>query len=582
MHENKKYRRLLYILSNVALALCFVLFIPFGKTVGKAESIIKFILLPIVVLIINAVITVKKFEDYRPSSRFLSFASYLPMFAYAISFCAYLVLISNRAEPTAVFKFETYIMLVTLLTVFAAAAFIFVFNLEKFNIKLSKNKVNVLDVIIYADFICVMVLAKTVVADKYVGVEMFNGTALNIFIGLIIGTLIIGSLYFRSKNLYDNNVEFIHRDKAEIIAEWNKIHDDAYYNGELLVLLALNNYAKERLIFEEYETVSLPDGAVAVDKNELNSLEDEVKKLKGFKEAYTKKHEALKKEYFALQNQVKLDVAKTELEGLEKQVSLLDSSIVEEKSRVSDDVKQYEEEKSQFEEKKAQFEAERNVLLAELGFASFAELRAKEEADKAAAEAKAAERAEAKPKAEKVFVPAYEEVLKVAKAIKGEAIECVVNPAGTTHKFTSEGKTFLIIQKTSSDYRVTFSVLEEDIMENLKQYPGVISVAKSPKVGNFLQLSNKSEFDPEILKGFINNSLACLKDAERRIQEAKEAEKQAKLEAKEQEKRNKELLKEAEKIVAKAQKEAEKEAKAAEKAEAAKATQEDSSNEEAA
>ena len=73
-------------------------------------------------------------------------------------------------------------------------------------------------------------------------------------------------------------------------------------------------------------------------------------------------------------------------------------------------------------------------------------------------------------------------------------------------------------------------------------------------------------FDAEILKGFVNASLDCVKDAERRVQEAKEAEKQAKLEAKEQEKRNKELLKEAEKIVAKAKKEEEKALKAAEKA----------------
>lgn len=563
MHENKKYRRSLYILSNVALGLCFILFIPFGSMIGKAEAIIKFVVLPIAILIINALITVKKFEDYRPSSRFLSYVSYLPMFAFIASYCIYLVLISNRAEPNAVFSFETYIILITLLTSVAAAVVLMLFNMEKLNIKLSKNQVNVVDVIIYVDFICLVLLAKFVVADKYVNVEMFNGTALNIFIGLILGAILLAILFMRSRSVYENNSEFVHRDKAEIIAEWNKIHDDAYYNGELLVLLALNDYAKERLIFEDYEKVNLPDGAVAVDKSELDNLQEEVKKLRSFQQIYATKHDKLKQEYFALQNQVKLDVAKTELEGLKKQLSILDSSIEEEKARVVADIEQYKEEKAQFEEKKAQLENDRNVLLGELKVASFAELKAKEE--------EPAVKAEPKPKVEKVLVPSYDEVLTAVKAITGEGIEISENPTGTTHKLTIEGKAFLMLQKTNSDYRVTFSVLEESIMDNLRKYPGVVEVAKTPKTGNFLRLINKSEFDKDALMEFINGSLACYQDAERRVQEEKEAKKQAELEAKEQEKRNKELLKEAEKIVAKAKKEEEKAAREAEKAAAKEA-----------
>ena len=559
MHENKKYRSSLYILSSVALGLCFVLFIPFGSVLGKAEALIKFVVLPLVILIINALITVKKFEDYRPSSRFLSYASYLPMFALVASICVNLILVSNRAEPTAVFGFEKYIVLIAVLTAVALLAVAVLFNLEKVNVKLSKNQVNIVDVLMYVACICVLILAKLVVGDKYVNVELYNASALNIAVGLLIGLILLGALYLRSKQLYETNAEFVHRDKQALIDEWRKAHDDAYYNGELMVLLALNNYAKERLIFDEYEKVALPDGAVAVDKNELNSLENEVKKLKSFKEAYASKHEKLKQEYFALQNKVKLDVANTELEGLNKQLSLLDSSIEEENARVQADIAQYEEEKAQFEEKKAQFDTDKAALLAELNVESFAALKAKEEEQPAP-------KAEPKPKVEKVLVPTYDEVLAMAKAVQGEEIECSVNPNETMHKFTSAGKLFLIMQKTSSDYRVTFSVLEEDIMENLRKYPGVVEVAKTPKTGNFLRLINKSEFDVETLKGFVAASLDCVKDAERRVLEAKEADKQAKLEAKEQEKRNKELLKEAEKIVAKAKKEEEKALKEIEKA----------------
>ena len=558
MHENKKYRSTLFILSNVALALCFIVFIPFGKSIGKLESVLKYLILPVVVLIINAILTIKKFEDYRPSSRYLSYVSYLPMFALVSALCVNLILITNRAEPTAVFNFEQFIVLISALTVVSLLSVAVLFNLEKINIKLSKNQVNFIDVLIYIACVCVLILIKTIVVDKYVGVEMYNSSALNVVLGLLIGAILLGILFLRGKKLFDTNAEFVNRDKQALIDEWRKAHDDAYYNGELIVLLALNNYAKERLYFDENEKVSLPEGTIAVNKDELNVLENELKKLKGYSQASSKQHEILKEKYFALQNKVKLEVATTELEGLNKQLSLLDASIEEENARVLADISQYEEEKAQFEEKKAQFATDKAALLAELKVESFDELKAKNE--------EPAPKAEPKPKVEKVLVPSYDEVLAVAKAVKGEEIECAVNPNGTMHKFTSNGKVFLIMQKTASDYRVTFSVLEEEIMENLRKYPGVIEVAKTPKTGNFLRLINKSEFDIEALKGFVNASLDCVKDAERRVQEAKEADKLAKLEAKEQEKRNKELLKEAEKIVAKAKKDEEKALKEAEKA----------------
>ena len=59
------------------------------------------------------------------------------------------------------------------MTAIACISVIVLFNLEKLNLKLSKNQVNFVDVLLYVDYVCVVVLAKLVVADKYVGVEMF-------------------------------------------------------------------------------------------------------------------------------------------------------------------------------------------------------------------------------------------------------------------------------------------------------------------------------------------------------------------------------------------------------------------------
>lgn len=121
------------------------------------------------------------------------------------------------------------------------------------------------------------------------------------------------------------------------------------------------------------------------------------------------------------------------------------------------------------------------------------------------------------------------------------------------------------MQKTNSDYRITFCVNEEDILGYLRNYPGEISVAKSPKGGNFLKISNTGELDEEFLKKLISEALPAELNAEKNALLAKEAEKQAKLEAKEQEKRNRELLREAERIVARAKREEEKAALKAKK-----------------
>ena len=65
MIDNKTYRKSLFILSTISVVLNILMFIPFGKTFTNAESLIKFLLLPIVVGCLNLVITLKKFSEYR-------------------------------------------------------------------------------------------------------------------------------------------------------------------------------------------------------------------------------------------------------------------------------------------------------------------------------------------------------------------------------------------------------------------------------------------------------------------------------------------------------------------------------------
>lgn len=112
----------------------------------------------------------------------------------------------------------------------------------------------------------------------------------------------------------------------------------------MVILYALHNYAKERFDVEESK-ISVQEGYVNVNSDELSKLKAKYKELKTSKSLADAKHQKMKAEYIALQNKVKLDVAKTELEGLEKQFEILNASITEENARLEDDIKQYEEEK---------------------------------------------------------------------------------------------------------------------------------------------------------------------------------------------------------------------------------------------
>lgn len=579
MTNAEKNRKQLFILATVAISLCLVMFIPFGKTLGSLEKIVKFLVLPIVVAVLNLIITLTKFREYRPTNRFQSFASYAPIFAYYVSTFVYLVFLINRADPTAVLSYNAYIIAMILFGLLVVAISSLLLVMDKINLTLTKNQVNVLDVVLYISLVVDLVIVSKTIVNPYTGIELVNSSTGNIVFGILLGLVVLAAILYKLYRAYVNNEEFVVRNKQELIDKFENQKEMAYADAELIILHALNNYTDERYIIledeeETVENVALAEGTVAVASDELDALIKEVKELKHEKKQEVAKHAKLKADYIELQNKLKVHVAQTELDGLNKQSELLDASIKEETTRLQDDVDQYQTEKTQFDEKVAALQAEKVELLAKLGFESIEAVLADEAAK---LEAKNAPKPKVE-KPEKVFVPAFNDMLAIAQGIEGENLSSDVNPAGTQYKFVSGKKPFLLMQKTSSDYRVTFCVKEEDILEYLTKYPGVIEVAKSPKGGNFLKIANTGELDTELLTKIIKESLPALLDAERKAQEAKEAEAQAKLAAKEEEKRQRALLKEAERIVAKARREEEKAAakaqKEAEKA-AAKAAEEE-------
>ena len=163
-------------------------------------------------------------------------------------------------------------------------------------------------------------------------------------------------------------------------------------------------------------------------------------------------------------------------------------------------------------------------------------------AEEAKEEAPVQETKPAPVKEPKVLTPSFEEVLEMAKAVEGGTH--TPNPAGTVHKFTYEKKLFLIIQKTSNDYRVAFLADESNILKYIVKYPRVVIKPSSPKGDNWLLLVNKGNFDAEVLTEIVNGSLVTLKRLMAEAAAQKEAEKAAK-------KAEKEAQKKAEKEAAK-------------------------------
>ena len=151
-------------------------------------------------------------------------------------------------------------------------------------------------------------------------------------------------------------------------------------------------------------------------------------------------------------------------------------------------------------------------------------------AEEAPAEEAPAEEAPKPVKEPKVLSPAFDEVLAKARLIEGA--EENSNEAQTVFKFSYEKKLFLILQKTTNDYRVAFLADNDDILKYIIRYPRVIIKPSSPKGDNWLLLINKNAFDAELLENIMNNSLKTLKRLLEEAKAAKEAEKEAKKAAK--------------------------------------------------
>lgn len=195
----------------------------------------------------------------------------------------------------------------------------------------------------------------------------------------------------------------------------------------------------------------------------------------------------------------------------------------------------------QAEQIKAQIEAEKNALDAERNELETYRVRIAEEI--AALEAQinefedvVVETVEVSPTVKKkVFKPTFEQIVTFAKSLQEDTwkIQEKINEenGNGTIKFSKGKIQFLILQKTNSDYRITFMVTEKKWSTIYTSVKG-ISVPKNAKGNNLLKYVNKGVAETSLIKSFIRESVKAVNAEIARIEKEKEEEKKRKAEAK--------------------------------------------------
>ena len=469
---------------------------------------------------------------------------------------AYTVILMNRADTTAVFTHDVYVGYMIAFGIFFVGLMLILSVMDKLPLKLTKFEISLIDVAIIIAFIVDVFVIRSKIAKQFYEVELVNNTVWHALSGIVLGLVMLGLFFLKLKELMQNNEEYIAKDKETLLAEWENRRDDAYYRAELVLLYSMFNYSSERLSIDLDNTDSTADverlnGKVEQLSEKVSQLKNQLRNAVAKENAEAAKNQQMIMAYAALKNQVKVEVATTELEATKKQYELIADAYAKMNDQYQQDLAAYEEEKQELLAKMDALEKEKAEYAQE-----------PEEAVVAEPEVKVVEKESVQEKKEKVFAYAYEDLLQYPVSLSYENLSCVANPAGTQHKFLIGKKPFLITQKTANDYRITFLSEDADMANYLQGFPGLISVASTPKGGNWLKLINRGELEEPFIKELVEKSLQAEINAEAAALAAKEEEKRLKEEAKQRELERKAREKE----LARREKELAAEEKAAEKA----------------
>lgn len=596
-------RKLFHLFAVISIALSLLVCIPYSlEKVTLFEIIVKYMVIPFAIAIFTFIGWSAKYRSYRPSVKFTSIVTYVPLFSYsaAIIFNTVLLLVRNSA----VYDQLKYNVLIIGLAAVLVLIIALSHGYYKFVIKLSKNESLVADGIF-----AVLALAYTIggasIAFDY---RAFGGLeSHSVFFILIPLVLGLGAAWLHIlviNHAAKEKEEYVVKSRQELYDLWESnclTAKKIYEKVREYILESLLNYNLDVLGFEEIvEDVqeSNVDVQVVADpelENKVNELETKNETLSAEKQALIDQNKALKEqldEALAIIAQSKEKIVDTLQKCADNDADLIMDSlqhsldvIKSEREVVADTRKKLE----------AELEAQKAEIQAKLD--AHAEKVALEEKAKAEAEEKArleaerrAKEAEERAKEKKPIEPDFTKVVEFAVSVGKDRddVELSVNEKQTMYKFAHNGTAFIILQKNNNDYRISFLAKTEEMRQLLYEYNGVVSfdkVVEFDKAKYAVQqlkavYKGDESISIEVIQNLLVNSLAVLLEAEE-LEAQAIAKEQA---AKERAKLAEQALREKEKALAKEEAKRQKELQKAEelaKKEQEEQAQEQESSEEA-
>ena len=573
-------KKLVFNVTIISLVLCLLVCIPWGITkVSTFEVVMKYIVIPALIIVASIININIKYRNYRPANKFATVASYAPMFSYvsASLFNTLLYLARSLDVYTRTKWMIVSLVIIVVLVAFTALSHLYYRAVLVFN----KNTAMLFD---YA-FLGVVVVDTLILS--FIGMDhakafLESGSVFHILVPALLGALVLVLHAFILRNYRDYNDEFKLVDKGPLLENWMKIREDMYYNATEEIMNALYDYSASNLEFEDEEAEVEPETVVEVVDSEetLNKLakaETEKAEALAAKEkaegekaealAAKEKAEAEKAEALAAKEKAEAEKAEAlaKLAELEKEeekepevVTVTDPALEAEMAKLQEENERHEEEKAKLQEENEKHEEEKARLQEENEKHEEENARLQEElnkrdeqdrleAEEAARAAEAAEAARAEKEAAmaaqyKAIRPTYDKMCQYIDEMEG--VRNVATSNG--NKFYIGKKLVAIFQKGKADYRITFQAKDDKFLAFIKDSTDSVNRATSPKGTNWLKFVNKGvtpdEFVKDILKGaveYVNDEIAAelaAKEEAKRIKaeekrKAREAEKAAKAKA---------------------------------------------------
>ena len=513
-----KYKIPLLIFSAIALLASAVVCVPFSTSaIANSEVALKYVLIPLIIALCFIANAFVRYICKRKDVKFVSVASYLPIFAY-LTAAGFFTVATIIKTPLGFEKFDSWMInLAIILVVTTLVAFMGHF-VYRFILSLKTSENILLDcglvVLLVAGFVY-----YRAIASKYTTLTYPNPNAWTIVVSILIALLMCAFLALRLVFLMKSEESYKNISKKELLERWHKGREAVYAQAEIDILYNLYEFSKSELgILEEYAHYDCKEEFEdeATDEVVEEVIEEPVQEMveELAEEPVQEVVEELAEESVHEPKPAKVQHRKiVEFEHVvEQPVVEVVKRVVElenpELENISSELEKLNEEYELLLAKKAINEVEKQALLAGI---------------------EASQQQKEKPaRPPKDIKPTFDQLVGYAKALDGATYKA--NEAGTNYKFSYNNKPFLYLADTPRDYRLTFLINLDDVAKYAVKTPSFVK-AKSPNGANWFKIINKGDVEEQLLFELIDQSIETIKGMIQKVQEDRERQRREKAEA---------------------------------------------------